>query len=141
MQITDTLTIDDSELEESFVRASGPGGQNVNKVSSAVQLRFDVLNSPSLTDDIRHRLMQLARGRLTKDGVLIIIAQRFRTQDLNRQDARERLADLIRQALHVPKKRIPTRVSKGVKQRRLDEKSKASQTKRLRQQVKRNHQD
>ena len=98
MRVTDTITIDDSELSESFVRSSGPGGQNVNKVSSAVQLRFDVRHSPSLPNDVAVRLMRLAGKRLTKDGVIVIIAQSHRAQERNRADARERLADLIRQA-------------------------------------------
>lgn len=132
MRVTDTLFINESEIIETFVRSSGPGGQNVNKVASAVQLRFNVLNSPSLSDEIRGRLMALAGHRLTKEGVIIITAQRFRTQELNRQDARTRLLDLIRRALLQPKKRIPTTVSKRTKERRLDEKAKASETKRLR---------
>jgi ribosome-associated protein len=97
-RVTDTISIDDSELSESFVRSSGPGGQNVNKVSSAVQLRFDVRQSPSLPNDVAVRLMRLAGKRLTKDGVIVIIAQSHRQQERNRTDARERLFDLIRQA-------------------------------------------
>src|SRR5215210_7858847 len=98
IRVTDTISIDESEIEESFVRSSGPGGQNVNKLSTAVQLRFDVRQSPSLPNDVALRLMRLAGNRLTKDGVLIIIGQRHRTQERNRADARERLVELIRKA-------------------------------------------
>lgn len=136
MRITDTLFINESEIIESFIRSSGPGGQNVNKVASAVQLRFNVLMSPSLTEEIRLRLMSLAGHRLTKEGVLIITAQRFRTQDLNRQDARARLFELICRALFQPKKRIPTTVSKAAKKRRLEKKAKVSETKQLRRPIK-----
>jgi ribosome-associated protein len=136
MQITDTLYIDERELSETFIRSGGPGGQNVNKVATAVQLRFDVLRSPSLPEDIRARLLFLVRHRLTKEGVLIIIAQRYRTQDQNRQDARWRLAELIRRALVPPKKRIPTRPSKASKEERLKEKLKHGKIKKQRQAVK-----
>ena len=102
LRVTDTISIDDSELSETFVRSSGPGGQNVNKVSSAVQLRFDVRQSPSLPNDVALRLMRLAGKRLTKDGVIVIIAQTHRQQERNRADARERLFDLIRQAAVQP---------------------------------------
>ena len=98
IRITDTISINEAELTESFVRASGPGGQNVNKVSSAVQLRFDARHSPSLPNDVAVRLMRLAGKRVTKEGVIVIIAQQHRTQERNREDARERLFDLIRQA-------------------------------------------
>src|SRR5476651_1389686 len=108
-QVTDTIAIDDSELSESFVRSSGPGGQNVNKVSSAVQLRFDVRRSPSLDNDVALRLMRLAGKRLTKDGVIVIIAQRHRTQERNRADARERLFELIRDAAVKPVLRRATK--------------------------------
>src|SRR5689334_21345105 len=104
-QVTDSIAIDESELSESFVRASGPGGQNVNKVSSAVQLRFDVRHSPSLPNDVALRLMRLAGNRLTKEGVIVIVAQQYRDQARNREDARERLFDLIRQAAVKPKPR------------------------------------
>ena len=110
IRITDTISIDDSELSEAFVRSSGPGGQNVNKVSSAVQLRFDVRHSPSLPNDVAVRLMRLAGKRLTKDGVIVIIAQQHRTQERNRADARERLFDLIRQAAVRP---VPRRADQG----------------------------
>jgi len=132
MRVNDTITIDESELSESFVRASGPGGQNVNKVSSAVQLRFDVRHSPSLPNDVAVRLMRLAGKRLTKDGVLVIIAQQFREQERNRADARERLADLIRQAAVRPKPRRATKVPRAAKRKRLESKRHRSGIKNLR---------
>ncbi|HMJ32127.1 MAG TPA: alternative ribosome rescue aminoacyl-tRNA hydrolase ArfB, partial [Xanthobacteraceae bacterium] len=108
IRVTHTISIDDDELDEQFVRASGPGGQNVNKLSSAVQLRFDVRRSPNLPGDVRARLERLAGRRLTREGVLIISAQRHRTQERNRQDARERLIELIRRAAIAP---IPRRAT------------------------------
>src|SRR4051812_38536044 len=105
LQVTPSLSIDDSEIEERFVRASGPGGQNVNKVATAVQLRFDVLNSKALSDEVRQRLTSIAGSRMTSDGVLVIDARRLRTQAGNREDARERLAEMIRTALVRPKRR------------------------------------
>ena len=119
MRIAENLTIDERELRESFVRASGPGGQNVNKVSSAVQLRFDVRRSPSLPEDAKARLAKLAGRRLSNDGVLVITAERFRSQEQNRTDARARLADLIRRALVAPRPRRATRPTLGSKTRRL----------------------
>src|SRR5499425_2530136 len=113
IHITDRISIDETELAETFIRASGPGGQNVNKLASAVQLRFDVRQSPSLADDVRARLERLAGKRLTRDGVLVITAQRHRTQERNRQDARERLIELIRQAAVPPVPRRPTRPTKA----------------------------
>ncbi len=132
LRVTDTISIDDSELSESFVRSSGPGGQNVNKVSSAVQLRFDARGSPSLPNDVALRLMRLAGKRLTKEGVIVIIAQRHRTQERNRADARERLFDLIRQAAVKPVPRRPTKVPKATKRRRLEAKKHRSGIKSLR---------
>ena len=136
MRITDTLFINESELIETFIRATGPGGQNVNKVATAVQLRFDVLHSPSLSDDVRERLLLLTHHRLTKEGILIITAQRFRTQEQNRQDARNRLTELILRALYVPKERIPTKPSKSVKEKRLKEKTRRSTLKQQRRTIK-----
>lgn len=133
LEITKTVSIDDRELEERFIRASGPGGQNVNKVSTAVELRFDVRRSPSLTEAVRDRLARLAGRRLTDDGVLVIRAERHRTQERNREDARARLADLVREALYVPKKRVATKPSRSAKARRVDSKVKRGGVKKLRQ--------
>jgi ribosome-associated protein len=132
LKITDSIAIDDSELEESFVRASGPGGQNVNKVSSAVQLRFDARRSPSLPNDVAIRLMRLAGSRLTKEGVIVIVAQTHRDQSRNREEARERLADLIRQAVVKPTPRRKTKVPKAAKRQRVDEKKRRGSIKSLR---------
>ena len=131
-RVTDTIAVDDSELSESFVRSSGPGGQNVNKVSSAVQLRFDVRRSPSLPNDVALRLMRLAGKRLTKEGVIVIIAQQYRTQERNRADARERLFDLIRQAAVKPVPRRATKPPKAEKRRRLEAKKHRAGIKSLR---------
>jgi ribosome-associated protein len=132
IQVTDTIAIDDSELSETFVRSSGPGGQNVNKVSSAVQLRFDARHSPSLPNDVAIRLMRLAGKRLTKDGVIVMIAQAHRDQTRNRADARERLFDLIRQAAVKPVPRRPTKVSKAQKRKRIEGKKHRGHIKSLR---------
>lgn len=131
--VTDTISIDESELSESFVRASGPGGQNVNKVSSAVQLRFDARRSRSLPNDVAIRLMKLAGSRLTKDGVIVIVAQAHRDQSRNRSEARERLFDLIRQAAVKPTVRRATKVPKSAKRERLEGKKHRSSIKSLRQ--------
>ncbi|GEO13287.1 alternative ribosome rescue aminoacyl-tRNA hydrolase ArfB [Microvirga aerophila] len=130
IQVTHSIALDEAELQESFIRASGPGGQNVNKVESAVQLRFDVRQSPSLPDDVKERLERLAGRRLTNDGVLIITAQRFRTQERNREDALERLIELIRQATERPKPRSPTRPTLASKRRRLEAKGRRSEIKK-----------
>ncbi len=135
ISITPTLTLDENEIQLDFVRASGPGGQNVNKVATAAQLRFDVRRSPSLPDGVRERLMRLAGRRITEDGVLIITAQRFRTQERNRQDALDRLIEMIRRAAEPPKPRRKTRPTLAAKARRLDTKRQRGQTKRLRRPV------
>jgi len=132
IQVTDTIAIDDAELSETFVRSSGPGGQNVNKVSSAVQLRFDARHSPSLPNDVAVRLMRLAGKRLTKDGVIVIIARAHRDQARNRADARERLFDLIRQAAVKPVPRRPTKVPKAQKRKRIEGKKHRGHIKSLR---------
>jgi ribosome-associated protein len=133
IRVTHTISIDHDELDEQFVRASGPGGQNVNKLSSAVQLRFDVRRSPNLAGDVRARLERLAGHRLTREGVLIISAQRHRTQERNRQDARERLIELIRRAAIAPIPRRATRPTAGSRERRLQSKKHRSSIKGLRQ--------
>ncbi len=132
IRITDDIAIHESEIAESFVRASGPGGQNVNKLATAVQLRFDVRNSPSLPPDVRARLARLAGSRLTQDGVLVITAQRHRTQERNREDARERLVALIGQAAVRPKPRRTTRPTAASRERRIEGKKRRAGVKRLR---------
>jgi len=133
LKVTEHIAIDERELEERFVRASGPGGQNVNKVSTAVELRFDVRSSPSLPPTVRARLMRLAGRRLTDQGVLVIRAERFRTQERNREDARQRLVELVRRAAIPPKRRIPTKPTRASKERRREAKAKHSRVKHLRQ--------
>ena len=134
IRVTDTISIGEHELDEQFIRASGPGGQNVNKLATAVQLRFDVRRSPSLPDGVRARLARLAGHRLTLNGELVITAQRHRTQERNRQDARERLIDLIRRAAVPPTPRRPTRPTKASRERRLAGKKHRATTKNLRRQ-------
>ena len=130
--ITNRVAIDENEIEESFIRASGPGGQNVNKVATAVQLRFDIRHSPSLPEDVRARAERLAGRRLTKDGVLVIEASRYRTQEQNRADALERLIDLLRRATEVPKPRKATRPTRASKIRRVEHKQHRGAIKKLR---------
>jgi ribosome-associated protein len=132
IRVTDHIALDDSELDESFIRASGPGGQNVNKLSTAVQLRFDVRHSPSLTDEVRARLERLAGRRLTRDGVLVITAQSHRTQERNRADALDRLLELIRAAAVRPVPRRPTRPTKASRARRLESKKRRGGIKAMR---------
>jgi ribosome-associated protein len=132
IRVIDTITIDEEEIHQEFIRASGPGGQNVNKVATAVQLRFDVAHSPSLPEDVRERLTRLAGKRMTKEGYLIIDARRFRTQEQNRQDSVARLAGLIRQAAQRPKLRKKTKPPLASKERRLENKHRRGRIKHLR---------
>ena len=135
IHITPTLSIDESELDITFVRSSGPGGQNVNKVATAAQLRFDAAHSQSLSAEVRARLISRAGSRVTREGVLIITARRFRTQERNRADAIDRLVEMIRTAATPPKSRRKTRVSRAAKANRVDAKRRRSATKRLRKAI------
>ncbi len=133
IKVNGRIHLDPREIKESFIRASGPGGQNVNKVSSAVELRFDAKNSPSLPEAVRERLFKLAGRRLTLGGEIVITAQSHRSQELNRADALEKLLDLIRAATIVPKARHKTKPSRSSQQKRMDSKAKRGQVKKLRQ--------
>ncbi|MGD1887595.1 MAG: alternative ribosome rescue aminoacyl-tRNA hydrolase ArfB [Cohaesibacteraceae bacterium] len=132
LNVTSTISLFDDELVASFVRATGPGGQNVNKVASAVQLRFDVRQSPNLPERVREKILASGDSRLTKDGVLVIFADRHRTQEMNRKDAQDRLFEVIRKASHVPKRRIATKPTLGSKKRRLESKAKRGAVKKAR---------
>lgn len=132
IRITGSLAIDPDEIQESFVRAAGPGGQHVNTTSTAVQLRFDVRRSPSLPDDVRQRLERLAGRRLTRDGVLVLVAQGQRSQLRNREEALARLVELILEATHKPVPRVKTKVSRAAKRRRVDDKKRHGTVKSLR---------
>lgn len=132
IEITPAIAIDEKEVEEEFIQAAGPGGQNVNKVATAVQLRFNAAASPSLPDDVRSRLAALAGSRMTKDGVLIILARRFRSQKANRDDAYRRLIALLQEAARPPQVRRRTKPSPAVKKRRLEDKRRQSVLKRRR---------
>jgi ribosome-associated protein len=132
MRITQTLDIDEAELEERFVRSSGPGGQNVNKVSTAVELRFDLAANRSIPDFARGKLKRLAGRRLTTEGIIVIQADRFRSQEQNRSDARERLKELVMESLERPKPRIKTKPSRGARERRVDTKTTRGKVKKMR---------
>jgi ribosome-associated protein len=135
IRINRAVSIDEKEIQEEFIRASGPGGQNINKVATAAQLRFDVTNSPSLPDEVRERLVSLARRQITKEGTLIINARRFRTQQANRRDALERLVELIRSAARKPRIRRRTKPTLASRKLRLEAKRRRSKIKRLRRSV------
>ena len=135
IQVTDSISLHENEIQLDFIRASGPGGQNINKVSSAVQLRFDAAKSSALSEEVRNRLKQISGHRMTADGILIIKAQRYRTQDRNREDAIDRLVALIRQAAEKPRPRRPTNPSRAAKQKRLASKRHRGEIKRHRRSV------
>ena len=135
IRVTRTIAIDENEIQEEFIRASGPGGQNVNKAATAVQLRFDVANSSSLPDEVRKRLRSLARKRINEEGVLVIDARRYRSQKANRRDAMERLVRLIRKAAQKPRIRRKTKPTLASKIRRLEDKQHRAKTKRLRRPI------
>ena len=135
IQITPSISINENEIEEHFIRSPGPGGQKVNKTESAVQLRFDIRGSPSLPDDVRARAEKLAGRRLTREGVIVITAARFRSQERNRGDALARLVALLRQAAEPPPRRKPVRTPPGVKRRRLQDKARRAALKKLRKDV------
>lgn len=135
IKVTDSITLEDHEIREEFIRSSGPGGQHVNKAATGVQLRFDAAGSPSLPEAVRARLMRLAGGRLTDEGVIIIEATRFRSQDRNRKDAVDRLVSLIQSAATPPRPRKKTRTPRASRRKRLEDKHKQGETKRLRRRV------
>lgn len=132
IEITPSLSIDEAEIQVDLIRSSGPGGQNVNKVATAVQLRFDVLHSPSLPDDVKERLIRIAGNRITSEGVLVLDARRFRSQERNRLDSIRRLINLVQKALVKPKVRKPTQPSLAAKEARINEKKKRGEIKRIR---------
>lgn len=135
IQVNQDIVLDENEIQEVFVRASGPGGQNVNRVSTAVQLRFDIVNSACLPEDVRQRLLRLGGSRVTGDGILIIDARRFRTQESNRRDARRRLVELVKKAAEKPKPRRQTKPTAASKRKRMEKKQRRSRIKQQRQSV------